>query len=105
MRVLLRQVRANASDEIQHQQRSKTQSRVELGGREILQRVDNDHVRSVSRVDATDAHQLGDLASNDVDCRASHEGADGGQGNELDEPAKTGEAKKEDDGAGNDGKG
>lgn len=49
-----------------------------------------------------DAHELGDLTGGDVDGRASHESANGRQGDEFNNPTKAGEAKKGDDGASND---
>lgn len=103
LRLLLGHVSAESPDEIQHQQRRQAQRRVNRRRRQALERVDDDQIRGVSRVDALDAHQLGHLAGDDVDGRARHEGADGRQRDELDEPAQTGEADEADDGAGDDG--
>lgn len=105
LRLLLGHVRAEAPDEIQHQQRSQAQRGVNRRRRQALERVDDDQVRRRARVDALDAHELGHLAGDDVDGGARHEGADGRQGDELDEPAETGEADEADDGAGDDGQG
>ncbi|KAK1243482.1 hypothetical protein MKX07_004110 [Trichoderma sp. CBMAI-0711] len=87
------------------QQRRQAQGRVNRRRRQALERVDDDLVRRVARVDALDAHQLGHLTGGDVDGRARHEGADGRQRDELDDPAQAGEAQEADDGAGDDGQG
>lgn len=87
MRLLLGQVRAGASNQVQHEERGQTQGSVNSRGWQALERVDNDPVRRSTRVDALDAHQLGHLAGGDVDGGARHEGADGWQRDELDDPA------------------
>lgn len=87
VRLLLGHVRAKASDEIQHQERSQSQGGINGRRRQPLERVDDDQIRRGSRIHALNTHKLRDLARDDVDGRARHERADGWQGNELDEPA------------------
>lgn len=103
--LLLGHVRAEAPDEVQHQQRRQAQRGVNRRRGQALERVDDDHVGRGARVDALDAHELGHLAGDDVDGRARHEGADGRQRDELDQPAEAREADEADDGAGDDGQG
>lgn len=105
LRLLLGHVRAEAPDEIQHRKSSQAQGGVNGRRRQPLERVDDDQVGRRPRVDAFDAHELGDLAGDDVDGGAGHEGADGRQGDELDEPAQACEADETDDGARDDGQG
>lgn len=103
VRLLLGQVRAGASDQVQHQQRGQAQRGVNGRRWQALERVDDDPVCGRTRVDALDAHQLGHLAGRDVDGRARHEGADGRQRDELDQPAQARKAQEADDGTGDDG--
>lgn len=102
--LLLGHERAKATDTVEHDERAQTESSVQLGLGKSLESVDDDSVRSGTGVDTLDAHKLGNLAGNNVDGRACHEGADGGQGNDLDDPTNSDETHERDNGTNNDSK-
>ena len=70
----------------------------------VLQRVDHDEIGRSAGVEAFDfdAHQIGHLPNCNTDGRASDEGRDGGQGNEIDNPPTSDKANEADYGAAND---
>ncbi|EGX95530.1 hypothetical protein CCM_00184 [Cordyceps militaris CM01] len=105
VRLLLGHVGAEATNQVEHEKRGQAQGRINVGMRQPLEGVDDDAVGGVAGVDLGDAHELGDLAGDDVDAGARHEGANGGQGDDLDDPAEAGESHEEDDGAADDGEG
>lgn len=103
MGLLLGEVGADAADEVQHDERAEANGRIEVGVGKPLECVDDDLVRRLAGLDVGNSHELGDLANGDVDGGARHEGADGGQGDEFDEPAESRQTEEDDDGAGDDG--
>lgn len=102
--LLLGHERAKSADAIEHDQRAQTEGGVQLSLPEVLESINDDSVRSGTGVDTLDAHKLGDLAGSNVDGGARHEGADRGQGNDLDDPANSGEAEERDNRTNHDSK-
>ncbi|KAI6754141.1 hypothetical protein HG530_013317 [Fusarium avenaceum] len=86
-------------------QLSATNGGVELRATQVLEGVDNDTVGRLTGVDTLDAHELGDLTSNNVDTGTSHESANRRQRDELDEPAKSGKAEEGNNCTNNDSQG
>lgn len=103
LRLALGESRADGADAVEHDQGGQAEGGVDLGGAEVLEGVDDDLVRGSTRVDALDAHELGDLAGGDGDAGASHEGADGGKRDELDEPSNASKADEGDNRTDDDG--
>jgi len=88
---LLRSHIAQRTDQVEHSKCRQTQRRIEIRSRQAFQRVDDDSVCWRTRRRYCDSHQRWDLASSDVDSRASHEGGNGSERDEVDEPAKADE--------------
>lgn len=79
LRVPFGRIAARKADEIQQQQGGQSHGRVQLGPFEMLQGVDDDPIRVITRVESRDAHQVRNLAHGDVDGRSRHESGYGGQ--------------------------
>lgn len=94
-------VRAEATNTVEHDQRAETKGGVDLGVGKALEGIDDDLVGGVAGVDTLDAHELGHLTGNNGDARTGHEGADGGQRDELDQPSNSSESQECDDGTNN----
>lgn len=103
LRLALGEGRADGADAVEHDQGGQAEGSVDLGGAEVLEGVDDDLVRGSTCVDALDSHELGNLAGGDGDAGASHEGADGGERDELDDPSNAGETDERDNGTDDDG--
>lgn len=69
----------------------------------MLQNVDYNFVGSFTRREASDAHHSGHLSNGDIYSRSSHEGRDGGEGDQFNNPSKSSETKEKHDGSTNDG--
>ena len=104
---LLGEIGAAATDRVEHDQSGNTQGSVDLGIRQVLQGVDNNAIRSLSSVDKllVNTEELDELTGGNVDGRPSHEGANGRQRDELDNPAETEKSKSDNDATSDDGKG
>lgn len=98
--ILSGEIGAGAADEVKQGQCTQTHSSVNLAGAQVVESIDDDHAGGPTSIEelVRDAHQVGDLASANADSRASHEGRDGSQWNEVDDPASADEANKGDDG-------
>lgn len=92
---------AHGPDRIQHHQCGQTHGRVQFGSSEMFQNIDHDFVRGCSRVESCNPHQGWDLADGDVERRARHEGGNGGQRDEVYNPAHTDQPDEDDDGTAN----
>lgn len=103
LRLLLGHVRAEATDDVEHGKRCQAKRGIELCVGQALEGIDDDPVWSIASVDLGNAHELADLAGNDVDGGTRHEGADGGERNDLDDPSQTCQTHETDDGARDDG--
>lgn len=104
VRLLLGHEATGPTNQVQQSQGRQAERGIDGCVGQALQRVNNDKMSaSAASGNVRNAHQLGDLASRNGDGRARHEGADGRQGNELDEPSQTSQAKEGDDGARDDG--
>lgn len=100
VRLLLGHERAEGAEGIEQEEGGQAQGGIDAGVGQALQGINDDQVSTASSgVDVGDTHKLGDLASQNVDGRASHEGADGGQGDELDNPSQAGKTEEQDDAA------
>ena len=94
---------ADIADEVQEKQRRQTHGGVLLRASQVLQNVDKYLVGSLARREASDAHQRRHLADGNVQSRASHEGRDCRQRDEVDDPATPNQADEEDDGPSDNG--
>jgi hypothetical protein len=70
-----------------------------------LQGVDEDEVGCVASGEARDPHHSRNLADHNVEGRACHEGREGGERDDIDDPSAADKADEQDDGAGEDSKG
>jgi len=91
------------SDEVEGEESCKAPGSIELCPTKALEGIDDDLVGCCTSVEASDTHESWNLASSDADGRTSHETADGGGGDELDDPAEAEETDTEDDEARDDG--
>lgn len=105
VRLLLGHSAAEDTDGVKQDQSGETNGGIELGATQVLEGVDNDTVGRLTGVDTLDAHELGDLTSNNVDTRTSHESANRRQRDELNEPAESGETEEGDNCTNNDSQG
>ena len=103
-RDLLGQEREGDADGVEQEKRRQAHGSIKLRFRQILERVDNDHVRCVAGVkQAAGAQHGGNLAGRNVDGRTGHEGGQRDERDEIDNPAGTDQANKGDDGSSNNG--
>lgn len=108
----LSSVRHPASSEIEatpngikSEKSCQTHGSIKLAVFEVFQRVNDDPVSSSSGVEkSADTHHRRNLTSGNVNGRTGHERRDGGQRNEIDNPAAANKADKADDRACNDRK-
>lgn len=100
-RVLLCGKLACKSDPVKHDQGRQSHTSIDLGAWEILQRVDDDTICRITSgpwLWEFDAHHGWDLADENVDSRSSHEGREGYQRDQINNPAKPDQADEADDG-------
>ena len=93
------------SNDVEHGQGRQAHGGIDLGATKMLEGVDGDLIRSLAIGEADDTHQTGQLSDGDVDGRSGHEGGNGGQGDELDDPPAANQTNEDDDGTSQDGDG
>lgn len=104
MRLLLGHEPAEPTDQVQHSESSETKGSIYASVGKALERINYDEMSAAAAgVDPFDTHQLRHLTGSDVDGGAGHEGANRRQRNEFDNPAKSNESEKGDDGPGKEG--
>lgn len=103
---LLGKILTPPSNSVQHNHGRNAHGGVEVGSREVLERVDDDAVGWVSsrpwRRECFAQHGR-DLANDNIERRSRHEGRERNQGNHVDDPSDTNQADEECDCAGKNG--
>jgi len=97
--VSLRKLRADISNEVEHSKCGQSDSGIQIRSSKMLQDVDHHLICRIASGESRNAHHGWHLSNADVKRRTSHEGADGGERNELNQPSKTCETKEANNGA------
>lgn len=95
---------AAGPNEVEHHQSTDTHSRIDTGGGEVLQSVDDHHIsRSSGGKIGLLAKHVFHLTGTDAESGSCHEGRDGRERNEVDDESETSQSKEADNATANDG--
>jgi len=104
LRPPLRSVGACRPNQIEHRERCQAHGCIQGCAGQTLEGVNEDNVGCLASRETGNAHHGRDLAHDNVEGRARHEGREGGERDDIDDPPASDKADKEDDGTGEDRK-